>query len=193
MIKPNLAAALMLMIGLCWMHERVEAHERYVLRSRTVKVPPYGSQEWDVWLWDRKKGRVVWKRRLDSFNEGEDVHWSRDGRALAVECGIPHRLRVLVWREGYRLRDFAPLGDYTMGCVWSPDNRRLLVRMGSSGAADIDYGPLYCLQLSSWPRYKYFRVGMARKMAWKNSKTAIYWELSDDYARLKPPRLWRAP
>ena len=195
MVKNRFFLTLILMLGLYWTPGWAEASARYILRSRTIKVPPYGIEEWDVWLWDKKRSRVVWKRHLDSFDAKESVHWSKDRRALAIECGIPHQLRVLVWREGHRLRDFGVPGsdDYTMGCVWSPDNRRLLVRGGSSGAADVDIGMLYCLKLGRWPDYKLYKLGTARKFAWKSRKTAIFWDVSDDYSTLRPPRFWRAP
>jgi hypothetical protein len=104
--------------------------------------------------------------------------WSPDRRALAVSV-YDGRVRVLVWREGFQL--LVPYGyDYTMGCAWSPDNRRLLMRVGASAATDTDTGALYCLKLGRWPRYKYFDVGEGgiRKFAWKSRKTVIYWALT---------------
>jgi hypothetical protein len=194
MMKSGFPLVVIVMLGLCWNQRRAEASPRYILRSRTFYVPAHATDEWDVWLWDTKRKRVVWKRRLDSYYPKDDVHWSKDRRALAIECGIPHLFRVLVWREGYRLRDFGVPGynDYTMGCAWSPDNRRLLVRAGRSAASDIDYGTLYCLKLGSWPHYKLYKLGMARKFAWKNRKTVIFWESSDNLTTLRP-HLWRAP
>ena len=188
---------------------RVKASERYVLRWKSVKVKVanYSSEEWDVWLWDSKRKRVLWKRRLDNFNplaDKESVHWSKDRRALAIDCLAESGWQVLVWREGYRLRDFGVPGDwdYTMGCAWSPDNRRLLVRCGSSGDTDIDIGKLYCLQLQAWPRYKVFKLGIAREFKWKNRKTAVFWNIDENHdygpnadipAPLMPPHFWHAP
>lgn len=183
---------------------RVKASERYVLRWKTVKMPPYDLEEWDVWLWDRQKKRVLWKRHMDSFSAEGGVHWSQDRRALAIEGGIPSQWRFLVWREGYRLRDFGVPGgdDYTMGCAWSPDNRRLLVRSGSSGDSTADIGALYCLRLKSWPNYKYFNLGSARDFKWKNRKTVVFWDVDFDDPNFDAagdtpapliPHTWHAP
>jgi hypothetical protein len=196
MMKNGFLLVVILMLGLCWNQRGAEASPRYILRSRTFYMPANSGDEWDIWLWDRKRKRVVWKRRLDSYDPKEGVHWSKDRRALAIECGIPHRLRVLVWREGYRLRDFGVPGDndYTMGCAWSSDNRRLLVRAGYSGAVDINVGRLYCFKLERWPYYTIYKLGWARRFAWKSRKTAMYWGVeSGTLATLRTPHLWYAP
>lgn len=190
MANNRFLAAIVLVCCLWWTSARAEARERYTLHSRKI----HDRDEKYVWLHDREQNRVIWKRRLVAFVK---VHWSNNRKALAIECqASKHKPGIIVWREGYRLRYFAVPGghDYPMGCVWSPDNRHLLVRAGGSGAADVDYGELFCLWLGRWPHYKCFRIGFARKMAWLNHETVIFWELEgDNYSKLKKPRLWRMP
>ena len=183
---------------------RAKASERYVLRWKTAKLASSASDKWDVWLWDSKRKRVLWKRRMDSFSQ-EAVHWSKDRRALAIECTIVDSSdktprRVLVWREGYRLRDFrVPDGDdYTMGCAWSPDKRRLLVLGGSSGDSQLVSGHLSCLELQVWPNYQVFKVGHAHRFLWKNRKTVVYQDFVEFPDAHKPiplaqSRIWHAP
>lgn len=197
MTNNGLIKTVVLLCGMCWTAARAEALERYTLHSRKI----HGHAEKYVWLHDREQNRVVWKQRLVVFAQ---VYWSKDQKALAIECQTPkHKPGMMVWREGYRLRYFVVPGghEYPMGCVWSPDNQRLLVRAGGSGAAWLDQGELFCLRLGSWPRYKYSRFGWARKMAWQNNKTVISWELEEEvdkegnptYGDIKKPRLWRVP
>ncbi|BCM92519.1 hypothetical protein IAD21_04401 [Abditibacteriota bacterium] len=190
---------MILLVGLWGMCPNVEARERYILRFHKI----VGCEERYAWVYDNAQNQILWKRRLTNWIT---VHWSRDRKALAIECQIPQHnvveTGVLVWREGYRLRFFRAPGsnDYPMGCVWSSDNRRLLVRAGGSDAADADYGELFCLWMGRWPQYKVFKLGDAAKMAWKSNKTAIFWERESigprdnpGYGALQKPRLWQAP
>lgn len=182
---------------------RAEARGRYELRATQVQ---WRRPEWpgvekgvDARLWDRARGRVLWKRRI---KDGYEAIWAANGRAVAVLGGRS----IFVWRENYRLRDFKLPGgcDYLMDYpLWSSDNRRLLLRVGASGDSDVDAGPLYCLRLERWPHYKYYSAPTPadgiygiRKMMWKNRNTAIFWRLdmSDDGTdHLSKPQLWRVP
>lgn len=173
-VFPRAVSASLLILW--WVSASVEAQERYQLRSR----PVVGRNEKYVWLHDTWRNQALWKRRLTHWMTS---YWSKDGKALAIECQTRNlekvQTGVMVWREGYRLRFFGVPGghEYPMGCLWSPDNRRLLVRAGGSGAADLDYGDLFCLKLGRWPSYQLFDIGPARKMAWMNASTVMVWEL----------------
>ncbi|MBW3637745.1 MAG: hypothetical protein KY445_14965 [Armatimonadetes bacterium] len=154
-------------------------------------------------LWDKKTKRILWTRaRVE--NQLYDIQWSKDRRAVAVGYFSPNSddFQILIWREGYRLRTFAIPGgvDYSMGMVWSPDKRRLLIRGGGSGSSDVDAGPLYCLTLGRWPYYRVdsipFSDGGVRTMTWKDKRTVLYKELVLDANGSKvliKPRVWRVP
>ncbi len=190
---------------LCGMCARAESRERYILHH--ARIMQNGSETWNLWLQDTKRNRTLWKRRVLPFALSQSVHWSKNRRALAIECqssSSGHRVKseLIVWRIGCRVRFFGVPGghDFTMGCLWSPDARRLLVRAGGSGAADLDYGELFCLEVGAWPHYKWFDIGGARKMTWRNGRTVVFWELEEvgegsavHYGNLKTPRLWRVP
>ena len=170
----------------------------YVLDIRPFKGDD--SDDKIVRLRNKKSKRIIWTRKV----YGPNVFWSKNHRAVAVD-GVS---QILVWHEGYRLRDFAPIAarslggsyDYFMGCVWSPDNRRLLVRFGGSGNEDANLGALYCLKLGRWPRYQYKRAPSEHnvwKMAWRDSRTALFLPSYDTgkdyYGYSSTPRRWRVP
>lgn len=166
------------------------ARDRYVL-----KYGP-GEGKRDFWLWDRNRRKVLWKRHFLNISP-ENIHWSKDRRAVAIGAGAYPSARVIVWREGEPLRDLGlpRHNEYIMGCVWSPDNQRLLIRVGGSAANYLNYGTLFCLQLRRWPGYKFSELGGARKMAWKSRKTVVFWSLKNEMepgGSLKA-RQWRAP
>lgn len=165
--------------------ECLSARERYVLKSSSNEQ--YKPRQ--IWLWDNKRKRVLWKREVD---DAPKVTWSKDHRSLAVEC-LQNSFHVLVWREGFRLRDFAPIGNYSMGCVWSPDNRRLLIRYGADGDKDLGVGVLYCLELRSWPRYHYFSIGAASKMRWRNARTVVFGDWDYGPPQGMTDQIWRVP
>jgi hypothetical protein len=187
----------------CCLGSRADARVgRYELRVKPQKIvgSGYTDEQFDVSLVDRARRRVLWKRRVD-IEPG--ASWSRDGRAVAVVI-LDSDWRFLVWREGFRLREFSVPGgfDYTMGLSWSPDNRRLLVRLGASGNVDTNTGALFCLKLERWPRYKYFKVSgdEVRPFGWKSRRIAWYQAVNFDVdfakvqvLKLKRRRLWRAP
>lgn len=123
--------------------------------------------------------------------------WSDDHRALAVEGNLVdgNRPCVLVWREGFRAREFAVFGDYSMGVLWSPDKRRLLVRYGISGDVDVDVGTLYCLELKPWPRYRCYKLGVAHKLQWNDSRMVTYWDVEyrETSLGLGDKHVWHVP
>ena len=167
----------------------------YELDIRSVKGDVDSSDK-IVRLVNVKSHRIIWTRKV----YGPEVFWSKDRRAVAVE-GV---YRLLVWREGYRVRDFAPIApkslggsfDYFMGAAWSPDNRRLLVRFGRSGNSTMGIGALYCLKLGLWPRYQYKKAPGSYyvwEMAWRDSRTALFWPVDDKGGYPEKPRRWRVP
>lgn len=126
-----------------------------------------------VQLRNTRTRRVVWARKVYNLKR---AHWSHDQRAVAVESISS----VLVWREGYKLRHFlVPTGrDYLMGCAWSPDKRRLLVRCGSSGSSMVGgtgAGSLFCLTLGPKNHYKFSSIaGGVLEMKWRDHRTVLY-------------------
>ncbi|RYZ84271.1 MAG: hypothetical protein EOP06_18355 [Proteobacteria bacterium] len=182
-----------------------DAHtkERYVLRSHRIKVKadpnkfvPSSWDEWDLSLWDSRKKRVVWKQHLGAGTdfEANSVHWSKDRRALVFD----DTTRFMVWREGHRVRWFASPSDYVMKFAWSPDNHRLLVMSGGSGASDLGCGGIYCFKLQNPPRYKYVHLGSGCGIGWKSPRVALIWNRFGNYGQpnfvnLKPPVSWRVP
>ena len=188
--------------ALCSQHKYAGASERYQLHWRqTVQFQNAGYKyihpEWEVWLRDELASKTLWKRTLkDDFDPKKDVLWSKNRKAVALSRTTDY----FVWREGYRLRHFGAPSDYTMGFAWSPDNRRLLVRSDGSGASDGDEGGLYCLELGTWPRYKYFHLGAAHEFKWIGSNKVRVTQLDYDainkhnkYGYTKPPFFWRVP
>ena len=172
----------------------------YVLETKRPKS--FGGNS-TLKLKNKKTGRVIWSTTVDyDFNVPNKVHWSKDRRAVAIETRT-----ILVWREGYRLRNFGVPGkkrylyDYSLGCIWSPDKERLLVRFSASGGGDEGVGTLYSLKLGRWPCYEYTQLpnrtadsSGVREMAWKDSRHALYWlYVSSTRETAKQPRVWRVP
>lgn len=151
-----------------------------------------------IWLRNTKTKRVLWARKIDNSQFSDDSPanafstWSKDRKAVAVEAVV---WQMLVWREGYRLRNFRIPGDYTMGTVWSPDNRRLLVITGISADSDVGAGALYCLTIGRWPYYRWTLIDSGvRQMIWKNNRTVAYWKVKTNANgpfMVKKPRFWR--
>lgn len=160
-------------------------------------------------LKNAKSGRVVWTQEIGL--EGE-THWSKDGRAVAIEL----ENKVFVWREGEKLRRFLVPNprkfkyasrmsafDYAMGCVWSPDNERLLIRFGGSASTDIGpdgVGVLFCLKFKRGYVPRFFALPSKYdvwKTAWRDNRTALYWPYGDSVNALdnliSRPRSWRVP
>ena len=155
---------------------------RYTVQMRAAKR---GSSFRIVSLHDEMLGRDLWTREMLY----PEITWSKDGRAVAVE-DVTH---FLVWREGQHLRNFGVprKWDYTMGCLWSPDNKRLLVRFGLSGMSDVDAGRLFCLKLGRGKTYKYSHVaGAVRTMKWRDNLTVAY-RFLDDALTLSSWYKWR--
>lgn len=184
-------------------------------RAATPTAWPYVLQVSEakatVTLRNTRTQRVVWTRTLEKGMSGT-AEWSPDHRALAYETGR----YILLWREGspplkarWLVGSHRQLGDgdgydYTMGYVWSPDNRWILIRFGASASTDMGpngAGPVYCLKLSGskHPRYKWLSpptnaAGLVWKVGWRDSKTALYWPFDyERFALVRTPRVWRVP
>lgn len=176
-----------LLVGTAWINPIAAKAQssRYSLDLRPAKDSITVAS-----LRDKKLNRILWTRKI--YNP--QVTWSKDKRAVAVEDSG----RFLVWREGYRLRDFAVSGgyDYSMGCSWSPDNKRLLIRFGMSGMSDVDAGRLFCLTLGRGRTYKYSHVaGSVREMKWRDNRTVLYRVFSfnnDGVGTVSRQYKWRA-
>jgi len=149
-------------------------------------------------LYQRASKRTIWTRRVSFHGR---VGWSTDRRALAIEIG--GGTGILVWREGHtpRLFNSSPLGyDYAMGFAWSPDHRRLLLRIGGSGSADVDVGRLHCLNVETGKFSAVTSQGV-RKMAWGGRRKVLYWTVHDignpsvGYRTVvaRTPRTWNCP
>lgn len=138
----------------------------------------------------KKSGRIIWTRKIYSHNPR--IIWAKNRRSLAVEGGIRS---ILVWREGYRLRNFALPngGDDVMDVKWSQNNRRLLVLCSKSLGADYGKGELFCLRLGKWPYYAYRLVTLeAAEMGWRNSGTVFYRRMLGMTQRMgKKVYLWK--
>ncbi len=136
-------------------------------------------------------GEIVWKIKA----AGQKFYWAPNRRALF--------LGNYIWREGSfllrvstnpRLGNAGDHYDYPMGdYIWSPDNRKIIVRWGISGMIDIGpegAGPIFCLQLTGTkrhPRYQWKRVptsGRVWKMRWRDKNTVAYWIIDDAYRPL---------
>jgi hypothetical protein len=148
-------------------------------------------------LLHRRTGRLVWMRTVDvAFGAG----WSRNGKAVAVGVMKHERLGLLVWRAGRRpyLVDVPGDPDYTMGFLWSSDNRRVAVRLGGSGDSLADAGMLYCMNAAS-RRFSY--VGRSvRKYEWTSTRRLRYWVVKHiernglpDRVVEPKPRVWTCP
>lgn len=156
-----------------------------------------------VRLRNKVTGRILWTRKNLFYYR--QPNWTKDHRAVAVEAldSLAGGAKIFIWREGYRLREVvAPPNrwhyDYSMGCVWSPDKRRLLVRFGGSGDGDLDIGHLFSLKLGRGKFYKYTGLPsypLVRKAVWCDNRTVLYWPTEDPYNGkiVKKPRVWRVP
>lgn len=184
--------AILLLIGCGWSHSAVAKppSARYSLNVQEIK----GDSNKTVSLRDNKMQRTLWTRTLYTY--APKIIWSPDKRAVFVGS-VGH---FLVWREGHALRDFGVIKryDYTMGCAWSPDNQRLLIRFGVSAMSDVGefgVGRVFCLELGSGKFYKYSHVaGHVSEMKWRDSKTVLY-RVFDSYENGKntvtPLLKWR--
>lgn len=173
-------------------------------------------------LMNTTTGRVLWTRSTQHVQLRE-AHWSADHRAVGLETGS----YILVWREGYPLLEvrFPPgnragLGmgngngvftdmtqDYSLDYQWSVDKKRLLIRFGGSGSADIGphgIGDLYCLKFTGrkHPRYRWILSPFKSsdyghtvwKAAWRDNRTALYWPFVDDGTQhSQTAHLWYVP
>ena len=170
-----------LLLALMWSDERCAwaRASPYVLDVRVIATKNDVGDLKIVRLKNKHSNRIIWTRKV--YGPGPEVFWSKDRRAVAVQG-----FSLLVWREGHQLRDFGrPAGrDYFMGCVWSPNKRRLLFRCGASGSSmvgDNGAGSLFCLTLGPKPFYKCAPIdGGVTEMKWRNNRTVLYNALNYD-------------
>lgn len=191
-IMKSLIVVAILLVGVVYgnVGRAVAQSSHYALDLRAVKSDESNTI---VSLRYKALNQVLWTRKVIS----PQVTWSRDKRAVTVEAvGVPGVWHILVWREGYSLRDFAVSAgyDYSMGCSWSPDSKRLLTRFGMSAMSDFDAGRLFCLTLGQGKTYKYLRVaGNVRGMKWRDNRTVLYRVFNHDEAgTVSRQRRWRA-
>lgn len=140
----NLLVVVWLLVGCGCSHSAQAKPQspRYALIVQEIK----GDEDKMVSLRDNQTKRTLWTRKIYY----PKATWSQDKRAVALEGGG----NLLVWREGHTLRNFGVVNgyDYTMGCAWSPDNQRLLIRVGVSAMSDMGKfgaGRLFCLKLAA--------------------------------------------
>jgi len=156
----------------------------------------------------RGTGKIIWMRTL---GKGASIQWSANGRAVALfykrdtrrADGLFDMLRrnhVLVWRAGHKLRTRTIGLDYdgVMGSTWSPDNQRLLFRVGGSGDGTLNLGALLCLDARNTSLHRI--PGSTRYFKWANSRKVIYWTARSvqykdysGYMMNKTPNVWFAP
>jgi hypothetical protein len=154
-----------------------------------------------VTLRNRSTKRALWQHQILGYKY-TPVTWSPNHRALVIYQGGT----LLVWREGKPLLEIgAPAVpgskgtdhyDYSMGSVWSPDAKRLLVRFGLSGMSDFDAGRLFCLTFRGKnSKYSFLPSGYyVKDMKWRSNRVASYRPFLDDiYQVIGKPRLWRVP
>ena len=183
-MKISIAASLLIVAGWNSAAGASPQNSRYALEMRDAKRD---SSFKVVSLRDKTLKRNLWTRELSD----PKITWSKNKRAVVVE-DITH---FLVWREGQSLRDFGvpTKWDYTMGCLWSPDNKRLLIRFGLSGMSDVDAGRLFCLKLGHGKTYNYSHVaGAVREIKWRDSKTVSYRVLDENLTLSPKWYQWRA-
>jgi hypothetical protein len=130
-------------------------------------------------LYDRVTQRTLWKRFVEHAGK---AGWSPDGRTLVLAVIMPDRtsdIRLMIWRKGhqpYIHPRYIP-GDDVMNFVWSPDHKRLLLRVGMSGDFDINVGSFYALEL---PRRRIYQIASGvRKMVWWGPHKVCFWTVKE--------------
>lgn len=169
----------------------------YVLEDKTPAKDGFSL----VTLRNRSTKRTVWQYRVLGYTY-TPVTWSSKRRALVISQGST----LLVWREGKPLLSVGAPAipgskgidhyDYSMGSVWSPDAKRMLVCFGVSGMGDFDAGRLFCLTFRG-DSYKTTVLPSGfyvKDMTWRSNRVASYRPFLDDaYRVIGKPRLWRVP
>jgi hypothetical protein len=155
--------------------DQAPKHGKYALVVRDQ------SSGYVLRLYERKTERTIWQEQVLGYGtfENRTLGWSKDGRALALPVQRSHKPEesILIWREHHDLY-FYPRNtkhDYELDLfVWSPDNRKVLYRSGSSGAGIVDLGELYCLDTEKRKNYRIDR--RVHKMMWTGPRTVQYWQ-----------------
>ena len=146
-----------------------------------------------VEVYERHTRKTVWRRFF--LGGCSDVQWSKDHRTVVFETsGFPqtkpeHRyfgFSLVAWQAGGRVKllfhQECEQFDYVEDFYWSPDNKFMMFRTGSSGASDIDEGVLWCLNLSTG-KADFVSGEVAGpdwiKPYWKTVKIFTYWHLMD--------------
>ncbi len=157
-------------------------------------------------LSEKRTGRVIWVRH---FPSADHITWSKNRRAVAFET-VPTKserpqhqfdIKLVVWKTGFLVQSFFPQpfihADYVENMLWSPDTKHLLMRVGSSGASDIDRGCYYCLNADT---KRVVGVGSGSlRVQWLGNKQIMYWPIGESNGRAgsfyesSKPRLWRVP
>ena len=171
----------------------------YALETRKPKNATQYDTEELVSLRETSSGRILWTKKGYFLR----ANWSTDHRALVVEIDD----ELLIWRENSELQSlYLPphppnvgtgTWDYSMGCLWSPDKKRFLVRVGGSGDNVVDSGALYCCKLSGNQTPHYLMEpsqSSVRKMKWLDNRTVQFWART--YVKDKEllvSHIWRVP
>lgn len=139
----------------------VIAHPTYALKKYNLPLTKdYSFTGKIVEVYSRHVRKSVWRH---FFRSGcDDVIWSRDHRTVVFTTASdkpakPVHIRVgfklVVSRAGERIKIISNQDcerfEYIEDSYWSPDSQHLMFRTGSSGAADIDEGVLWCLNLNT--------------------------------------------
>ena len=185
------ACAFLLLFVVC---KSVTAHPTYALKKYDLPLTKdYSFTGTIVEVYERHARKIVWRQ---FFRGGcDDVIWSRDHRTVVFTTASdkpakPAHIRVgfklVVWRAGERTKIISNQDcerfDYIEDFYWSLDNQHLMIRTGSSGAADIDEGVLWCLNPNTG-KADFVSGDVAGpdwiKPYWKTDKVFIYWHLLD--------------
>jgi hypothetical protein len=154
-------------------------------------------------LYNTVTGTTIWSQKVHSYGTVGPFHgWSPNRRAIALPIK-PFRgsEAILLWREGHKVwlcpRKRGGIdADYVFGRIlWTTDNKRVLLREGGSGDADLDVGTLLCADLAT--RKVHFVAHGVHKMEWIGSASLHYWTAGPDkngkWAIAPRPQTWRIP
>ena len=128
--------------------------------------------------------------------------WSADRRAIAMPVENKTFRGIYFWREGKSIwacshKQIGGDWDYYFDdFVWSPDNSRVLFRIGGSGAADADIGTLCCADIQK-KRVYVIAHHVGRRMQWKDAHTLAYhtreYIEGKGFIESSPPDMWHCP
>lgn len=177
---------------------------RYLTRVKHVENRDGTTQRDDVTIEDTQTHKMLWKHTfhylLSSLEPSSnpaaflfcESRFSRktNGDTLWLyvwRAGKGARLfsidRILPRKTGFSMDYFMPV-DRGYYALWSPDGQRILLRTGASGAATIDAGPLYCLDI----RTAQMRLAahQARSAAWSGNRRIQYRQVKSEPIALDP-------